>query len=84
MASPRVVQTFRVSRELLRRAARLDGVRPGEWVRLVVERAARDRVAQAEQEKARARILRRIDSAGFDDEPPAEAARYDRMRHGGR
>jgi hypothetical protein len=84
MATPRTVQTFRVSRELLRKAARLDGVRPGEWVRLVVERAARDRVAQAEQAKARARILRRIDSAGFDDESPSEAARYDRMRHGGR
>jgi hypothetical protein len=84
MAKARDVQTFRVSRELLRRAAKLDGVRPGEWVRLVVERAARERVALADQEKARARVLRRIEASQFDDESPAEAARYDRLRHGGR
>jgi len=84
MPQPRTVQTFRVSRDLLRRAAKLDGLRPAEWVRLVIERAARERVAQAEQEEARARIRRRIDAGDFDDETPAEAARYNRLRHGGR
>lgn len=84
MPQPRTVQTFRVSRDLLRRAAKLDGLRPAEWVRLVIERAARERVALAEQEEARARIRRRIDAGDFDDETPAEAARYNRLRHGGR
>ncbi len=84
MPLPRSVQTFRVSRDLLRRAAKLDGLRPAEWARLIIERAARERVAQADQEKARARILRRIDAGDFEDEPPAEAARYNRLRHGGR
>ncbi|HET9553197.1 MAG TPA: hypothetical protein VFP50_09540 [Anaeromyxobacteraceae bacterium] len=84
MPQPRTVQTFRVSRDLLRRAAKLDGLRPAEWVRLVIERAARERVAQAEQQEARARIRRRIDAGDFHDETPAEAARYDRLRHGGR
>jgi hypothetical protein len=84
MPQPRTVQTFRVSRDLLRRAAKLDGLRPAEWVRLVIERAARERVALAEQEEARARIRRRIDTGDFDDETPAEAARYNRLRHGGR
>lgn len=84
MPQPRTVQTFRVSRDLLRRAAKLDGLRPAEWVRLTIERAARERVAKAEQEDARARIRRRIDAGDFDDETPAEAARYNRLRHGGR
>jgi len=84
MPQPRTVQTFRVSRDLLRRAAKLDGLRPAEWVRLIIERAARERVALAEQEEARARIRRRIDAGDFDDETPAEAARYNRLRHGGR
>jgi len=84
MPQPRSVQTFRVSRDLLRRAAKLDGLRPAEWARLIIERAARERVAQADQEEARARILRRIDAGDFDDETPAEAARYNRLRHGGR
>ncbi len=84
MPQPRTVQTFRVSRDLLRRAARLDGLRPAEWVRLVVERAARERVGRAEQEEARARIRKRITTGDFVDETPDEAARYDRMRHGGR
>jgi hypothetical protein len=53
-------------------------------VRLVIERAARERVAQAEQEQARARIRRRIDAGDFTDETPAEAARYNRLRRGGR
>jgi hypothetical protein len=84
MPQPRTVQTFRVSRDLLRRAAKLDGLRPAEWVRLVIERAARERVAQADQEEARARIRQRIDAGDFDDETPAEAARFNRLRHGGR
>jgi len=79
MARPRTVQTSRVSRDRVRRAAKLDGLRPAEWVRLVVERAARERVARAEQDEARARIRRRIDTGDFDDETPAEAARYDRL-----
>ena len=81
---PRTVQTFRVSRDLLRRAAKLDGLRPAEWVRLIIERAARERVAQADQEEARARIRRRIDAEDFEDEKPAEAAKYNHLRHGGR
>lgn len=84
MPQPRTVQTFRVSRDLLRRAAKLDGLRPAEWVRLIVERAARERVGRADQEDARARIRKRIEAGDFDDEKPAEAARYNRMRHGGR
>jgi hypothetical protein len=84
MPPPRTVQTFRVSRDLLRRAAKLDGLRPAEWVRLIIERAARERVAKAEQEEARARIRRRIAAEDFDDETLAEAAKYNRLRHGGR
>lgn len=84
MPQARTVQTFRVSRDLLRRAAKLDGLRPAEWVRLVIERAARERIAQADQEAARARVRQRIDTGDFDDETFAEAARYNRLRHGGR
>ncbi len=84
MPQPRTVQTFRVSRDLLRRAAKLDGLRPAEWVRLVIERAARERVARAEQDEARARIRKRISAGDFEDETPGEAARYNRLRHGGR
>ncbi len=81
---PRPVQTFRVSKVLLRRAARLDGLRPAEWVRLVVERAARERILEAERQEAQARVRRRIEAGDFDAEAPEEAARYDRIRHGGR
>lgn len=84
MPQPRSVQTFRVSRDLLRKAAKLDGLRPAEWARLTIERAARERVALAERDEARARIRKRIAAGDFDDESPAEAARYDRLRHGGR
>ncbi len=78
---PRAVQTFRVSRDLLRRAAKLDGLRPAEWARLVIERAARERVAQADREKAAARILRRIERGEWREESPEEAERADRLRH---
>jgi hypothetical protein len=84
MPQPRSVQTFRVSRDLLRRAAKLDGLRPAEWARLTIERAARERVALAERDEARARIRKRITAGDFDDETPSEAARYNRLRHGGR
>ena len=81
MPTPRDVQTFRVSRDLLRRAAKLDGLKPAEWVRLIVERAARERVAQAEQQAAQARVRRRLQAEDFDDETPAEEARFNRARH---
>ena len=84
MPQPRSVQTFRVSRDLLRRAAKFDGLRPAEWARLTIERAARERVAMAERDEARARIRKRIARGDFEDETPAEAARYNRLRHGGR
>ncbi len=78
---PRAVQTFRVSRDLLRRAAKLDGLRPAEWARLVIERAARERVAQAERDHAAVRILRRIERGEWRDESREEAERADRIRH---
>jgi hypothetical protein len=86
MAKPasRSVQTFRVSRELLRRAAKLDGQKPGEWVRLTVERAARQRIAEAEREASAARIRRRIETGDFVAETPDEADFYNRLRHGGK
>jgi hypothetical protein len=84
MPQPRTVQTFRVSRDLLRRAAKLDGLRPAEWARLIIERAARERVAMAEGDAARARIRKRIAAEDFDDETSAQATRYNRLRHGGR
>lgn len=83
-SAPRSVQTFRVSRELLRRAARLDGLKPGEWARLTVERVARERLAQAEREAAAARIRRRIETGDFVAESQEEADFYDRLRHGGK
>lgn len=82
MPTPRAVQTFRVSRDLLKRAAKLDGLKPAEWVRLIIERAARERVEQAEQQAAQSRLRRRIQAGNFDDETPAEAARFNRARHG--
>jgi hypothetical protein len=80
----RSVQTFRVSRDLLRRVAKLDGLKPGEWVRLTVERVARERLAQAEREAAAARIWKRIQSGDFDVESQEEGDHYDRLRHGGK
>ena len=38
----------------------------------------------AERDEARARIRKRITEGDFEDETPAEAARYNRLRHGGR
>ena len=35
----------------------------------------------AERDEARARIRKRIASGDFDDETPAEVARYSRLRH---
>ncbi len=78
---PRAVQTFRVSRELLRRAARLDGLRPAEWARLVIERAARQRVARAEREAAAARLLRDLRTKGFAEDPEELERFADRVRH---
>ncbi len=77
----RAVETFRVSRELLRRAARLDGLRPAEWARLVIERAARQRVARAEREAAAARLFRDLRAKGFDEDPEESARFADRVRH---
>ncbi len=84
MAKSRSVQTFRVSRELLRRVAKLDGLRPGEWVRLTVERVARERLAEAEREAAASRIRRRIAAGDFVAETQEEGDYYDRLRHGGK
>ena len=81
---PRSVQTFRVSRDLLRRAAKLDGQKPGEWVRLTVERAARQRIAEADREVAAARIRRRIATGDFIAETQEEADYFNRLRHGGK
>jgi hypothetical protein len=83
MAKPvqRSVQTFRVSRELLRRAAKLDGQRPGEWARLTVERVARDRIAQAERNAAAARLLRDIGAGEFEEDDPAVVTWADELRH---
>lgn len=79
--APRSVQTFRVSRDLLRRAAKLDGQKPGEWARLTVERVARERVALAERESAAARLLRAINAGDFEDDDPKVAEWANRIRH---
>ncbi|HSN15895.1 MAG TPA: hypothetical protein VLT61_14785 [Anaeromyxobacteraceae bacterium] len=80
-SAARSVQTFRVSRDLLRRAAKLDGLKPGEWVRLTVERVARERLAQAEREGAAARIRRAIDAGDWVDDDPRIAEWANRIRH---
>ncbi len=83
MAKPasRSVQTFRVSRDLLRRVAKLDGLKPGEWVRLTVERVARERLAEAEREAAAGRIRRAIYTGDWVDDDPKVAEWADRIRH---
>jgi hypothetical protein len=83
-SASRSVQTFRVARDLLRRAAKLDGQKPGEWVRLTVERVARERIALAEREASATRIRRRIETGDFVAETQEEADFYDRLRHGGK
>ena len=80
-SAARSVQTFRVSRDLLRRVAKLDGLKPGEWVRLTVERVARERLAQAEREAAAARIRRAIDAGAWVDDDPEVAEWANRIRH---
>ena len=83
-AAARSVQTFRVSRDLLRRVAKLDGLKPGEWVRLTVERVARERLAEADREAAAARLRKRIEAGDFVAETQEEGDFYDRLRHGGK
>ncbi|HSM93990.1 MAG TPA: hypothetical protein VLT47_13990 [Anaeromyxobacteraceae bacterium] len=73
-----------MSRDLLRRAAKLDGQKPGEWVRLTVERAARERIARGKREAASARLWRQIMAGDYAEETQEEADFYDRLRHGGK
>ncbi len=80
-SASRSVQTFRVSRDLLRRVAKLDGLKPGEWVRLTVERVARERLAQAERDAAAARIRRAIREGDWVDDEPEVADWANRIRH---
>ncbi|MGB8930409.1 MAG: hypothetical protein WCC48_04060 [Anaeromyxobacteraceae bacterium] len=80
-SAARSVQTFRVSRDLLRRVAKLDGLKPGEWVRLTVERVARERLAEAEREAAAGRIRRAVTTGDWVDDDPKIAAWADRIRH---
>jgi hypothetical protein len=77
----RSVQTFRVSRDLLRKAAKLDGLRPAEWARLVIERAARERVAQAARDAAASRLLRDLRDERFQDDDVELVEWANRVRH---
>lgn len=80
----RGVQTLRLHRDLLARAAKLDGLKPAEWGRLVLERAARARIAAAERERSRLRLLERLRTGDFEEESAEEMERFDRLRHGER
>jgi K+-sensing histidine kinase KdpD len=84
----KAVQTYRASprlRTLVRRAARLDDKAPAEWVRLTLERMARERIAAAQAEGAAEELGRLLDEAGAKARggvPEEEIERFaDSVRH---